>query len=150
MGDWPDYLALMQSDRAIGMGGPMRQSSAWGYFCHDLGQWSLFNHGALMVDLRSDGSCVGQVGINAGPLFPETELGWFLYEGAEGKGYAFEAAKAFRDWAFDARKLDTLVSYVSPDNWSSRKLAQRLGAELDPDAPRPDPDDLVYRHRRRS
>jgi len=27
---------------------------------------------------RVTGMCVGQVGINSGPLFPEQELGWYL------------------------------------------------------------------------
>ena len=59
------------------------------------GRW--FGHGALMVDARARGECVGQVGINGGPLFPEKELGWFVYEEAEGYGYATEAAAALRD-----------------------------------------------------
>ena len=145
MDDWPDYWAMMQTDRSIGMGGPFNQRDAWGMFCHDLGQWRLFGHGALMIDEKVTGRCVGQVGINAGPLFDERELGWFVYDGFEGKGYAFEAAKALRDWAFAERNFPTLASYVDEDNHRSRELAERLGAILDPDAQR-DGDDLVYRH----
>jgi len=32
-----------------------------------------------MIALAESGECVGQVGINHGPLFPEKELGWFVY-----------------------------------------------------------------------
>ncbi len=145
--DWPDYLSLMRSDRARFMGGPFSLHGAWGLFCHDLVQWSLFGHGALMIDEKSSRKCVGQVGINSGPLFPEHELGWCLYDGFEGKGYAFEAAEAMKEWAFGTLGLETLVSYIDPPNGPSRRLAERLGAELDPDAPRNDPNDLVYRHR---
>jgi RimJ/RimL family protein N-acetyltransferase len=99
-----------------------------------------------MVDLRITGECVGQVGINHGPLFPEKELGWQLYEGREGRGYATEAAMALRDWAMHTLRLDNLVSYVHPENHRSVAVAERLGATLDPDALRQDPDDLVYRH----
>jgi RimJ/RimL family protein N-acetyltransferase len=115
-------------------------------FCQDIAQWTLFGHGALMFESRGTGVCLGQVGINHGPLYPETELGWYVYEEAEGKGYAFEAARALRDWARDIRRLPALVSYMDTDNRRSARLAERLGATLDPDAPRPDPDDLVYRH----
>lgn len=144
--DWPAYLELMQSDYAVGMGGPHSLEFSWGMFCHDLGQWPLFGHGALMFDNRETGETLGQVGINAGPLFPETELGWYVYPAFAGKGYAFEAATAYRDWARDVRKLPTLVSYIDADNIPSRRLAERLGATLDPDARRNDPNDVVYRH----
>ena len=90
--------------------------------------------------------CIGQVGINHGPLFPEQELGWLLYDGHEGHGYATEAARALRDWAFATLKLSTLVSYMAPDNLASQAVARRLGGVLDANAVRSDADDLVYRY----
>lgn len=144
--DWPTYLELMHSQRSEYMGGPYSTKVAWGIFCHDVAQWALMGHGALMIEDRNTGFCHGQVGINHGPLFPECELGWFVYSGSEGKGYAFEAAKALRDWAFQTRKLETLVSYMDPNNIKSRRLAEKLGAQLDVSAVREDPNDLVFRH----
>jgi RimJ/RimL family protein N-acetyltransferase len=79
-------------------------------------------------------------------LFPERELGWLVYPEAEGHGFAFEAATALRAWARETRKFETLVSYIDPANLRSIRLAERLGAMLDPHAARPDPGDLVYRH----
>ena len=146
-GDFPDYAAFLVSERAQHMGGPYDRRGAWGLFCHDVAQWALFGHGALMIDLP-DGICLGQVGINHGPLFPEKELGWLIYAGHEGKGYASEAAAAFRDWAFGQLGLETLVSYVDPRNQRSIAVAERLGARLDANADRTDQDDLVYRHAR--
>lgn len=147
-GDFPDYAALMASERARYMGGPFDEKAAWGLFCHDAGCWALFGHGALMMDRQADGDTVGQVGLNAGPLFPETELGWLVYEPHEGQGYATEGAMALRDWAFETLPLDSLVSYTHPENHASHNVARRLGAELDPEAPRQDHDDVVFRHRR--
>ncbi|MGO8189933.1 GNAT family N-acetyltransferase, partial [Rhizobium leguminosarum] len=83
---------IMASPRSIGMGGPFDLRAAWGMFCNDVALWQLFGHGALTVELGETGECVGQVGINHGPLFPEKELGWFVYEEYEGRGYATEAA----------------------------------------------------------
>lgn len=100
-----------------------------------------------MIEFTATRQCVGQVGINHGPLFPEQELGWLLYDGHEGHGYATEAAAALRDWAFATLKLPSLVSYMAPDNAMSAAVAKRLGGMLDPSAPRADPDDLVYRYR---
>ncbi|KZK91171.1 hypothetical protein PsAD5_04309 [Pseudovibrio sp. Ad5] len=144
--DWPAYEQLMKSERAAHMGGPHTTESAWGMFCNDVALWTLSGHGALSVDLLETGECIGQVGINRGPLFPEYELGWYVYEHAEGKGYAMEAALALRGWAFNVRGLETLVSYIEPDNARSIKLAERMGAYHDTNASSLDPDDLVYRH----
>lgn len=148
MDDWSAYAGLMMSDHAVYMEGPHTMAEAWGLFCHDLAQWPLLGCGALMFDSRETGECLGQVGINHGPLFPEHEIGWLVYPEAQGKGYAFEAATALRDWAFYTRGLATLVSHIDPDNHRSRRLAERLGAVLELDADRPGPEVLVYRHRR--
>ncbi|MEJ5218078.1 GNAT family N-acetyltransferase [Cognatishimia sp. D5M38] len=144
--DWSAYKKLMGSERAAYMGGPFSERDAWGMFCQDAGQWALFGHGALMMVEKATGDVVGQVGINHGPLFPEKELGWMLYEAAEGKGYAFEAAECMRRWAYEVLSIKGLVSYIDPENEKSQKLAERLGATRDDDAPRQAPEDLVYRH----
>jgi RimJ/RimL family protein N-acetyltransferase len=115
-------------------------------FCHDIACWSLFGHGALMVDLRATAECVGQVGISHGPLFPEKELGWLVYEGFGRLGYATEAAAALRHWAAQAFSGTQLVSYIDPENQPSIRVAERLGATVDQNAAKQDPGDLVYRH----
>ena len=144
--DFPVYAAFLASPRARGMGGPFGEVAAWGQFCHDLASWHLFGHGALMIERRDTGECIGQVGINHGPLFPEQELGWLLYAGQEGQGFASEGASALRDWAFVVRGLPTLVSYMAADNHASQAVAVRLGGVLDAQAVRSDPDDLVFRY----
>jgi RimJ/RimL family protein N-acetyltransferase len=146
--DWPEYAKFMQSERSVFMGGPYSIRVAWGIFCHNVALWELKGHGALMMEDRSSGLCLGSVGINSGPLFPEHELGWLVYPAAEGKGYAYEAAKALLHWAFKVHSFTTLVSYIDPDNIRSRKLAERLGATLDNNALVQDPGDLVFRHLR--
>lgn len=148
LADYAAYAELMKSPRAAFMGGPFDERGAWGMFCHDIALWPLFGHGALMVDLLETGACVGQVGINAGPLFPEKELGWLLYDGFEGRGYATEAAAALRDWAFSALRLPSLVSYVDQENLASIRVAERLGGSRDPNAARQDPIDVVFRYHR--
>lgn len=144
--DWIPYLALMRSERSRYMGGPLSVKAAWGMFCADHAQWDLFGAGALMLEDRNTGACLGQVSINSGPLFPERELGWLVFPEAEGRGYAFEAASALLEWARKVKRLTTLVSYIDPQNERSCKLAERLGTVLDGNAPRQDSTDLVFRH----
>ena len=145
-GDWPAFAAFWASDRARHMGGPHDTRAAWGIFCHDAAGWALWGLGALMIDRRADGVTLGQVGISHGPLFPESELGWLLFAGFQGQGYATEAGAALRDHALD--RLPTLVSYVGPDNAASAAVARRLGGMSDPAAPRQpgDDEDQVFRY----
>jgi RimJ/RimL family protein N-acetyltransferase len=148
MADFPVYARFLASSRSKYMGGPYDRRGAWGSFCHDMACWQFFGHGALMIELTRSGECVGQVGINHGPMFPEKELGWLLYDGHQGQGYATEAAMALRDWAFADLGLKTLVSYIDPNNAASAAVANRLGGVPDPLAQRQDQDDddLVYRY----
>jgi RimJ/RimL family protein N-acetyltransferase len=146
MADFEPYARMMASERAIYMNGPLDEKGAWAYFTSDIALWPLYGHGGLMIDLKQSGICVGSVGINHGPLFPEKELGWFLYDGFEGHGYATEAAACLRDWAFETHGLTSLVSYVDPDNSASIAVATRLGACRDETAPLPDPQTIVFRH----
>jgi len=146
LADWPGFADLMRSDRATPMGGPYLTEHAWGDFCHGIASWRLFGVGNLSIELRETTHCIGRIEINQGPRYPEPELGWQLQLAAEGKGYAFEAAIALRDWVFREGKLQTLVSYIGPQNARSIRLAERLGASLDELARPQDPGDLVYRH----
>jgi RimJ/RimL family protein N-acetyltransferase len=58
----------------------------------------------------------------------QPELGWALIRAHWGYGYATEAAAAIRDWAYEFRAIDLLVSLISPDNARSQRVAERLGA----------------------
>lgn len=148
MADYPAYAEFMASDRSRMMGGPHVRWAAWGMFSSDVAMWSLYGHGALMIDLKDGGTCVGQVGINHGPMFPEKELGWMLYEGFEGFGYATEAGGALKAWAFETLGLETLVSYFDPNNTKSMAVSARLGGVRDDSATPQDEGDVVFRYGR--
>lgn len=147
--DFEPYAALFASERA-GFMGRLTRRQAWYSFCSDVAQWALFGFGAWGLQDRATGAFVGQVAVMRPDHFPETELGWFVLPEAEGRGLAFEAARAVRDWAFGPRGLSTLVSYVDPANARSIALAERLGAVRDDAAPRPEGETAeqtaVWRH----
>ncbi len=144
--DFDKFAEFLASSRSEGMGGPYDVREAWGIFCHEVALWLLYGHGGLSIELQATGECVGIVDINAGPLFPERELGWQVYEEYEGNGYVTEAARAFLDWAFNKLKVSTLVSYIDPRNIRSIAVAERLSGSIDHSAPKQDSEDLVYRY----
>ncbi|TRW97567.1 GNAT family N-acetyltransferase [Paracoccus sp. M683] len=146
MADFDAYAELMQSNRAIHMGGPFDLAQSWQWFASDVAQWPLKGCGALAVTETATGRLVGQVILNDLPHFPERELGWMAF--APGHGYLTEAAARLRDYAFVDLGWSSLVSYIAPDNDRSIALARRLGARPDSTAAGPDPADLVFRHAR--
>jgi RimJ/RimL family protein N-acetyltransferase len=144
--DFPAYAAFFASERAVHERGPMDERGAWREFCASLACWPLRGFGGWSVTDRTDGSYLGEVGLFQPVEYPEPEIGWMVLPAAEGRGIAHEAALAVRNWAYRTLGLKTLVSYIDPANARSIRLAERLGARLDLDAPGIDPGDLVYRH----
>jgi RimJ/RimL family protein N-acetyltransferase len=147
--DFAPFAALYAEPRARFMGGPLDRVGAWKVFAVGIAQWTLSGFGVWSIQERATGAYLGDVGLTHPPYYPELELGWTLVPGAEGRGIAHEAARAALDWSWAALAVPTLVSYIDPGNARSIRLAERLGAVLDPAAAGPDPEDLVYRHPRR-
>ena len=146
--DFPAYASIACGPRGDGIGGPMTQEDAWYDFASLSACWMLQGHGGWSVELTETGALLGFVLIGAEPGDAEPELGYLITEGAEGKGYAFEAAIAARDYAFQTLRLPGLVSYIFPANGKSIALAERLGAVRVGDVSYPEDDvpSLVYRH----
>lgn len=148
-GDWPAARDFLMSDRATGIGGPLDLGRAWRSFAAEIGHWEILGHGMWAVTRHGEDRALGLIGPWCPADWPETEIGWMIFDPEiEGTGIAAEAARAAIGHAWSALGWDTVVSYVAPDNTRSIRLAERLGAVHDPDAPQPKPDQpcLVYRH----
>ncbi len=152
MADFPAYAVHMASPRSVHEDGPFDTAAAWRDFASGVGQWALMGYGCWSIEARAfegmaAGRFLGLVGINRPAHYPEDEIGWTLVEEAEGRGVAFEAALAARDWFRAEIGNGRLVSYIGPDNRRSIRLAERLGAVPDDTAARPEGDNcLVYLH----
>ncbi len=144
--DWPAYRSVQMSDRAQYMDGQLTEIEAWNAFICEAGSWVIDGYGYWSATEKVSGETVAFVGFANPPHFPEAELGWLTTAKADGKGFAFEAAKAALAWGFGTRLFQTLVSYIDPDNTRSIALAERLGAVRDDSAPKPPDMALVYRH----
>jgi RimJ/RimL family protein N-acetyltransferase len=146
--DWEDFAAFLTSDRASFVGGPVPRDKAWRAFGHQIGHWVLRGFGMFYFSLKGAAAPIGMAGPWYPESWPEREIGWSLWSAeAEGKGYAFEAARAARDFAFHGLGWQTAVSYIAPENTRSIALATRLGAALESGAPCPgDEPCLVFRH----
>lgn len=145
MSDMDAFAAFFEGSRAKHVNSPQNKTHLWYGFSSEIGSWDLVGFGGWAVETK-DGQLIGQVAITQPPHFPEREIGWILFDGYEGKGYALEATTAALHWAWE-QGMETLVSYIENTNERSISLANRLGATLDTSAENYDAEDLVYRHR---
>ena len=145
-----DAYAAMCADeevmRHIGAGGPVGADVAWRQMALFLGAWALRGHGMWALEGLASKRLIGRVGYLDPPGWPGCELGWLLARDAWGHGYAFEAARAARNYGRDALGLTELISQIRPDNMRSIALAQRLGAILGEKIEFMEQACLVYRH----
>jgi RimJ/RimL family protein N-acetyltransferase len=94
--------------------------------------WETYPAGKLVVETAA-GERIGRVGVNfydpvrwirSSSPDARPELTWALAYEHWGKGYATEAAAAFRDWFGGVG----LISLIAPLNVRSQEVAKRLGA----------------------
>lgn len=109
------------------VGGQKTKEEAWRLMATYVGHYQLRGFGYIAIEDKNTQKLVGCVGLWKSEPWPELELGYWLLPEMQGKGYAFEAAQAVRNYAFEVLNEDTLVSYIDPANLPSQKLAERLG-----------------------
>jgi RimJ/RimL family protein N-acetyltransferase len=104
-----------------------------------IGRWDDNGCGPFSIIRKEDGRWLGRSGIlvwdvrtwthttfaSAGE-HAQPELGWGLAREHWGNGYATEAVRAVREWAFAELGIERLVSVIAPGNLRSERLAQRL------------------------
>jgi RimJ/RimL family protein N-acetyltransferase len=146
LADFEPYAGFYGSERSVWEDGPLSRALAWKEFATAAAGWLLRGFGPFSVEERASGDYLGEVGLYQPAHYPEPEIGWMLTAGAEGRGFAHEAAGAVLAWARASLGLATLVSYISPGNRRSIRLAERLGAVADPAAPSCGPDAAVWRY----
>ena len=139
------YYADIETARFVG--GQMSRDKAWRHFAALVGHWILRGYGIWAVEEKATRCFCGCIGLWRPEGWPELEVGYWLTPETQGKGYATEAALAARDFAYETLGANTLVSYIHPDNAASKKVAARMGAQLEDTVPILDlGPHCVYRH----
>ena len=106
-----------------------------------LERWDDNGCGPFSIVRRLDGRWLGRAGILVWDVrtwtqttfassseHAQPELGWALAREHWGNGYATEAVRAVREWAYAELRPARLVSAIAPGNVRSERLAARLGA----------------------
>ncbi len=145
--DFDAFAAFRMSDRTKYLGGPCTRTQAFDKLGEIIGHWHLRGYGRWIMADRVTDEPLGVGGLFYPEDWPEPEIAWSVFEAAEGRGIAFESARASLDYAFNTLGWTTAVSCITPGNTRSVALAERLGATREDDYTTVDGMILqVYRH----
>lgn len=96
--------------------------------------WSMDNYrrygfGLWAIELKRTGEFIGDCGLTMQNIDGESlpEIGYHINKRYWRKGYAKEACKAVKDWAFTNTEFDELYSYMNVDNVPSYSTARANG-----------------------
>ena len=85
---------------------------------------------------KATGKVIGEIDAHPEPSQPDAAEGaekdtfspcWMLHKAYQGKGYAYEAAKAFFDYLFFEKGARRIYAYTEDYNLPSQHLCEKLG-----------------------
>ena len=123
---WAELMADPEASRFIG--GPVPRAAAWRGLMTMAGAWSLQGFAMFSMIEKASGRWIGRTGPWQPEGWPGTEVGWGVIASAQGQGFAYEAAVATIDWAFDNLGWNDVIHCIDPANTPSQRLAERLGS----------------------
>jgi len=145
MKDLDAMAQFFASPRSQSAGGPLDRGQVWRALLRSAGHWHLRGYGLWHAIDKSSATMCGYCGFIEHIEWPEAELAWGVYDGYEGKGFAYEAALAARA-AGPALGVPQPMSLIDPDNARSRRLAERLGAWVEAETLLLNEPVVIYRH----
>ncbi len=89
--------------------------------------------GLWVMESKQTGELLG----NCGPAVRfagdarEVEVGWHVHRAHQRKGYATEAGALCCRWVFEVLGRDRVISLIRPENVPSRRVAEKLGMEVE-------------------
>ncbi len=129
--DAPFILALLNDPdwiRFIGDRGVRTAEQARGYIeSGPMAMYARLGFGLWHVGLREGGEPLGICGLIKRDSLEDVDLGFAFLPQHRGRGYAFEAAVASRDYGVRELGLERIVAITSPENAASARLLERLG-----------------------
>lgn len=113
------------------VGGVCSRDDAWRRIAMFVGHWTLRGYGPWALEQRRTNAFVGFCGLWFPQGWPEPEICWSLLAEHQGHGFASEAARRARDFAYRELGWTTSISLIVPENAQSLRVAVRLGAVLE-------------------
>ncbi|MFO7944810.1 MAG: GNAT family N-acetyltransferase [Anaerolineales bacterium] len=108
---------------------PFTRQQMQGWLDRNLAHQERWGYGLFAVILKAEEVLIGDCGLEHMDLEGEevTELGYDICSAYWNQGYATEAARAVRDFAFQSLDLPKLVSLIRVGNQASKRVAEKTG-----------------------
>ncbi len=87
--------------------------------------------GLYLVAIKLSNTSIGMCGLIKRETLENIDIGFAFLPEYSGFGYAFEAAKATKQFAFETLKINRFVAITTPDNVSSIKLLEKIGMQFE-------------------
>lgn len=129
---WLDFLQGEGSIEYLSFVEPTIECSKW-WIERQLNRYKNDGHGLMALNYKETRELVGQCGLLKQEVEGKTEweIGYHIMPKHRGKGYATEAAIAFKEYAFKNNVADSLISIIHIDNIKSQKVAEKNGMKRD-------------------
>lgn len=103
-----------------------------GWIAKNMERYSIFGFGLWAVTLKTTGEMIGDCGLTMQMIGDviKPEIGYHIRKNQQRKGYAGEAARACRDWAFTNTPFQIIYSYMKYTNVGSYSTAIANGMKL--------------------
>jgi RimJ/RimL family protein N-acetyltransferase len=129
--DIEPYAMFFSGAAARFVGGVCTREDAWRRMAAMVGHWALRGYGVWALELKANGGFAGYSGLWYPLGWPEPEILWSLMPAVHGRGYATEAARRVRDYAYRELGWSTAISCIAGENLPSQHVARRLGAAFE-------------------
>ena len=145
---WATFFIDPVATRFIPTGGETdvhKRAAFW--IERQLARYAENRYGMMALINKANNELVGQCGLLTQMVDDkqELEIGYHLLPKYWKQGYAIEAAKTFRDFAFKNELSDSVISIIALENYPSQKVAVRNGMKVDKQSEFFDKDVLIYR-----
>jgi aminoglycoside 6'-N-acetyltransferase len=79
------------------------------------------------IELRSDGTLIGDLGVNLDANGMQADIGYTIATGQQGNGYGTEAVRRILDHLFGEQQLHRVAAECDARNVASARLLERVG-----------------------
>lgn len=128
--DLPALRRLLQDDQAmVAYEGAFSDAEVQDWLDRQLARYQRWRFGLWAVLLRESGQVIGQCGLTMQPWKGQEvlEIGYLLERAHWHHGYATEAARACKDYAFATLGATEVCSIIRDTNLASQRVALRNG-----------------------
>ncbi len=128
--DLPALKAILQDEDVMyAYEGAFSEEETRAWLDRQLARYAKYGFGLWAVILKETGGMIGQCGLTMQPYEGEEvlEVGYLLAKAYWHKGYATEAARACRDYAFERLSAPRVYSIIRDTNAASQNVALRNG-----------------------